>query len=526
MANGIIYGVCTGSSGSKYDLWIEWSSVARPQNNTSTVYAYSYLKRNDGYSASAYNLDVLPTSKVIGINGEVFYSAVKGIDTRDSATVNLCSAEKIVQHDSSGYASINISCVLPYVTDSLYGGTASGTATLDMIDTGPVNIYDFNVSTTQDTATFSWSTDAEVQSVMYTINGGRTWEAMPQSNTVSGLVANTIYGFGMSVQKPSNGKRTYSKLIQKATSPVLITDIVINGLTVNFGEYSTISPLITPENASITALTYTGGGSVCKIQNNAVYAINAGTTTVRATSTDGSGVYTEFTVTVKKPASGIITESNNIVLPVGATAVINYSVLPSDATDKTASLSNSDNTIISLSGNIVTALQNGTSIVTVTSNDGGFTAETVVEVKGADVFYDYSSPPNFLNYRDVNNINTNMFTIWAKAAAKSISVGALTNVSCSVDTPLFYALDILQNTEYNLDVLQAVPELFSAYYKEAYGVGDTGIDKKELWRIIQVINDMFLIITGKIQKWQILKCSDGIPVIDGKEIILRGDYIA
>lgn len=62
--------------------------------------------------------------------------------------------------------------------------------------------------------------------------------------------------------------------------------------------------------------------------------------------------------------------ADNTSLNIGDTATITVSILPEDATDKSYSLSSSNNEVISIENNIITALKEGNSTITVTTTDG------------------------------------------------------------------------------------------------------------------------------------------------------------
>lgn len=129
-----IYGSCTGSNSSKYNIWLDWSLTSQSiTNNTSTINVKLYVKRNDGYANSAYNLNgqqyryiKYNNSNTVGGNGNV--------DTRNSQSYLLQTANYTISHNADGSKSItlqggfNISGV-----SGLSGGSVSGSITLPQI---------------------------------------------------------------------------------------------------------------------------------------------------------------------------------------------------------------------------------------------------------------------------------------------------------------------------------------------------------------------------------------------------------
>lgn len=525
MASGKASGICTGSSASKYNFWIEWISVATASTNSSKVTAYAYLQRNDGYSASAYNLDLSANSKNLSIAGTTYHSTKTGIDTRNSVKVLVCSASKTVSHNSSGVAKINISSTLPQISGSLTGGTVSKTVELDIIDNKSPVIKSFSVSTTQTTAVFSWTVDSTCDVQKYSLNGGSTWSILPANKTITGLTANTKYNFKLYLRKKSNEKTATSATVTKSTLPYLATAISINNVSVNVGSTVTLNPVFTPTNVSDKTIKYTQNDEYYTISNNVLTAKKIGIFTIRATSVSNSSVYCDFVVTIGASVTGITVSSTEYVVKVLGSVDVNYTVLPQNASNKNVIIESDNTSVATVNQTTITGVSEGKANVVITTVDGGFSQNIVVTVTSDINYHDYSAVPDILNYFDVNNFNENMKIIRTLALGKSLTVGNLNTVVARMSTQLVDIFDILQKTEYNLDILQDVPELFSIYYNAPYSIVRTAWGKPELQRLIQTTNDMFLIVSGQIQKWQTLVCTNGKPTINGDYLIVRGEYI-
>jgi hypothetical protein len=84
--------------------------------------------------------------------------------------------------------------------------------------------------------------------------------------------------------------------------------------------------------------------------------------------------------------------------------------------------------------------------------------------------------------------------------------------------------DILQNIEYNLTAINQ-NSVKSAYYVDEVEIGEYASNKDDIWRWVQVLNDLFDILTLEKGAWGYLLLNDGFPIIDGKKILLRGDLI-
>ena len=108
--------------------------------------------------------------------------------------------------------------------------------------------------------------------------------------------------------------------------------------------------------------------------------------------------------------------------------------------------------------------------------------------------------------------------------SKGYEVEPLKEITARVNTPLNNMFDLLQNIEYNLDVISD-NSAKSIYYVEPKVIGDYASNKSDIWRWLQILNEMYNILTGVFPKWQYLLCEDGYPTIDGKKILVRGDFI-
>lgn len=122
------YGSCTGKVGAKYNLWLNvvqnYQSV---EGNSSNVSVSLFLKRNDGQSSSAYNLNEWENSASITINGETKVWRNLEIDTRGNVTVTLAQWTGDVYHNADGTLSLYVDGSFAVGNANLTGGQASAT---------------------------------------------------------------------------------------------------------------------------------------------------------------------------------------------------------------------------------------------------------------------------------------------------------------------------------------------------------------------------------------------------------------
>ncbi len=122
-----IYGSCSGSAGNKYDIWLNVKQNSQSiEDNESNVTVKLLLKRNDGYSSSAFNLDESSNSVVLKVGGKEKVNKSLTIDTRNNVTVTLATWTGDVSHTDDGALSLSVSGSFTMGGSSLTGGSASG----------------------------------------------------------------------------------------------------------------------------------------------------------------------------------------------------------------------------------------------------------------------------------------------------------------------------------------------------------------------------------------------------------------
>ena len=121
------YGSCAGASAQKYDIWLNVKQNSQSiENNKTNVTVKLLLKRNDGYAASAYNLNADSNTVTLKVGGTVRVSESLAIDTRNGVTVTLAQWKGDVEHNTDGALSLAVSGSFTMSGTSLSGGSTSG----------------------------------------------------------------------------------------------------------------------------------------------------------------------------------------------------------------------------------------------------------------------------------------------------------------------------------------------------------------------------------------------------------------
>lgn len=149
------------------------------------------------------------------------------------------------------------------------------------------------------------------------------------------------------------------------------------------GETTKITASVLPENASNKAVAFASSSdAVATVDADGnVKAVGAGTATITATAKDGKGTNGTITITVKDEATGVTLNHSSLNLKENETAQLTASVLP-DTASQSVTYSTSDATIATVTNTgLVTAVKEGTAVITATAADGsGKSASCTVKV--------------------------------------------------------------------------------------------------------------------------------------------------
>ena len=164
-----------------------------------------------------------------------------------------------------------------------------------------------------------------------------------------------------------------------APTTIKVTGVSIDRQTVGMteGETAYLAATVAPANASDKSVSWTSSAKeVATVDNDGnVTAVKAGETT------EDGGHTATCTVTVLKRVTGVTLDKTSITIVKGGTAKLTATVTPYSAADKNVTWKSSDEKIATVdeSGNVL-GIGFGTTSVTVTTEDGGFTAACEVRV--------------------------------------------------------------------------------------------------------------------------------------------------
>jgi len=174
--------------------------------------------------------------------------------------------------------------------------------------------------------------------------------------------------------------------------PVVGLELKPNELQgIHIGQTLTFTAIVTPQNATNptvvwdssnpSAATVSGGGQNGSI--GTVRGVALGTTVITAKAGDANA-YKEFTctcyVTVGPPVDGVSLNKTTTTLPIGGTETLIATITPSNAANRNVTWSSSAPAIATVNNGLATGVTVGSATITVTTQDGGYSATCAVTV--------------------------------------------------------------------------------------------------------------------------------------------------
>lgn len=166
--------------------------------------------------------------------------------------------------------------------------------------------------------------------------------------------------------------------------PVESVTLSETSLIVQAGVPMRITATVLPEDATHPELTwFTSDETIATVEDGVITGIKDGTVFVYAVADGVSSNQCEITVEGEipvVPVEGVLLSETTISLNTSGTHTLVATVLPENATDKSLTWESSAPAIVSVEDGVITGIVPGNSTITVTTVDGGFTAECSVTV--------------------------------------------------------------------------------------------------------------------------------------------------
>lgn len=219
----------------------------------------------------------------------------------------------------------------------------------------------------------------------------------------------------------------WEKYQQQLAKPVSGVSVSPNVLTMRIGGAEMLTATVSPAAAANKQVVwYVDNPTIAGVDNNGlVTALAAGETIVTVETVEGKfraeclvTVISESTV----PVTGVQLDKSTLDLETGANFTLTASVKPVNATNRGVSWSSNDNNVATVSNlGQVTAVAAGTAIITVTTDEGSFTADCTVTVT------DPAPVPTNDCYVTVSGAGSKNGTSWSNAMSCAELVSMLQN---------------------------------------------------------------------------------------------------
>lgn len=301
-------------------------------------------------------------------------------ETLDKSVLWHCSDEKIATVDSNGNV-IAVSAGKAQIIAETTNGLS---------DTCDVTVYDHTTGVTMD-KTAEININEQLQLTAHTLpletsDGLVTWSCSNNdiaTVTENGIITGVKKGSCIVTATSVDGNYTASCQV-KVLQPITDVQLERHDATINVGNIIQINARILPDNADNKDVVWTSSNEdVATVSKDGIITgKGAGTAVITVTSAENENVKDECEVTVLQPVTGIILDYSELVLTnIGETAHLQAMVLPEDASNKEVRWSSSKENVCTVSNNgTIIALDNGISVVTATTVDGGFVAVCTVTV--------------------------------------------------------------------------------------------------------------------------------------------------
>jgi endoglucanase len=290
----------------------------------------------------------------------------------------------------------------------------------------------------------------------------------------------------------------------RGNEPSPVVNVPVTGVsvspttaTVNKGVTTTLTAMVTPSNATNKSVTWSSSNTAAASVSSSgvVTGVNAGTAIITVKTVDGAFTATSnVTVTnINVPVTGVSVSPATLSLIQGQTSTLTATVTPSNATNKNVTWSSSQPSFATVnSSGVVTAVAAGSSIITVTTVDGGFTATSSVTVTSTPTQQPYPSGvahaiPGSIEAVNYDNGGEGVAYHDTTTGNAGPGIRSTENVDTEIQIPagnvgwivtgewLEYTVNVSQAGNYDIKVMVASSAGGGSYHIEFNGVNKTGI---------------------------------------------------
>lgn len=164
----------------------------------------------------------------------------------------------------------------------------------------------------------------------------------------------------------------------------LVESIEISPASISMyvGDKANVTTTVLPNDATNKEIQWSvSDRSLASVSENTVTALTAGSGSIIAQATDGSGKKAYCSINILQHVEGITLNTNSADLPIGSTLQLSATVSPANASNKNIRWASSNPAIATVDQDgLVTPLAKGAAVITATGEDGGLSATCAINV--------------------------------------------------------------------------------------------------------------------------------------------------
>ena len=218
-------------------------------------------------------------------------------------------------------------------------------------------------------------------------NKNVSWSSSNSSvaSVTDGVVTAVKEGTATITVKTDDGNKTATCKVTVVAKEIPVTSVSLDQTAVELAEGGevTLTATVKPDDATNKNVSWSSSNSsVASVTDGVVTAVKAGTATITVKTDDGNKTATcEVTVVAKEiPVTSVSLDQTAVELAEGGEVTLTATVKPDDATNKNVSWTSSNESVATVDNGKITAVKAGSSIITVTTEDGNKSAICEVTV--------------------------------------------------------------------------------------------------------------------------------------------------
>ncbi len=325
-------------------------------------------------------------------NGIILEDTTVNLNSTATLTATNLAGENIVKWESSDSSVVSVSATTSssskltarkigtatITATSTFGNTATCTVTVTSYATSISLPETASINRGDSTSLALTVSPSPTQSLLSWTSSDNSIATVDENGVVTGVSCGTV----VIIVETDNGLSDICTVTVLAPAESLTMER--GSITLTKGFTDKVVAIPSPEDTTDT-ITYTSSNTSCVTINpstGVITGVEVGTSTITATSTSGKKAYCVVTVVdVENPVTDIYFEEEEINISKNEIVTLEPVILPADATNQKFVWCVSDPNIATVTQTgVVKGINGGTTTVTATTADGGYTAECIVNV--------------------------------------------------------------------------------------------------------------------------------------------------